>query len=114
MRKFLLFCGMFLLSMTVMAEGTEPEKINATELSSITFEGDKVILHYKNGTTTTVDDMETIVIDLTNASGIETVRQIEALRSKGVYNLQGQYLGQGVGNLKKGVYVVDGKKVIIK
>lgn len=114
MKKFLLFLGMFLSSITVMAEGTEPEKINATELSSITFEGDKVILHYKNGTTTTVDDMETIVIDMKDASGIETVRQMESLRNKGVYNLQGQYLGQGVENLKKGVYIVDGKKVIIK
>lgn len=42
MKKLLLICGMFLLSLGAMAEGTEPEKINATELSSITFEGDRV------------------------------------------------------------------------
>lgn len=28
MKKLLFLCGMFLLSMTAMAEGTEPEKID--------------------------------------------------------------------------------------
>lgn len=35
--------------MTAMAEGTEPEKVDVKELSSITFEGDNVILHFKDG-----------------------------------------------------------------
>lgn len=114
MKKFMLLCGMFLLSMTVMAEGTEPEKVSASQLSKITFEGDNVILHYKDGTTTSTKDMETIVITLTEETGIEIARQIDALKDKGVYNLRGQYVGQGVKGLSKGVYIVDGKKVIIK
>ena len=114
MKRLLLFCGMFLMTLGAMADGTEPQKIDVTELAKIAFEGDKVILHYKNGTTVTVDDMETVVIDLSKATDIETVRQVEALKGKGVYNLQGQYLGTGVEGLKKGLYIVDGKKVIIK
>lgn len=47
MKKLLLLCGVFLLSMAVRAEGTEPEKIDVTQLVKITFEGDNVILYYK-------------------------------------------------------------------
>ena len=52
MKKLLLFMGMFLLSMNMMAMGTEPEKVDVKELTKITFDGDNVILHYKDGTTT--------------------------------------------------------------
>lgn len=114
MRKFILAGGMFLLSMSAMAEGTEPEKVDVRQLSKITFDGDNVILYYADGTTTESKDMETVVIDLTDATSIETARQIDALKDNGVYNLRGQYVGQGVKGLSKGTYIVDGKKVIIK
>jgi len=115
MKKLLLLSGLFLLSLHVMADGTEPEKIDVTQLTQITFEGDNVILHFKNGSTATQTvDMETIVIDMSNAMAIETVRQVESLKGKGVYNLRGKYVGQGVEGLQKGLYIVDGKKVIIK
>lgn len=114
MKKLLLFCGLFLLSLHVMADGTEPEKIDVTKLTKITFDGDNVILHFKNGSTAQTKDMETIIIDMSGATGIETIRQVESLKGKGVYNLRGEYLGQGVEGLQKGLYIVDGKKVIIK
>lgn len=101
--------------MTAMADGTEPEKVDVKQLASITFDGDNVILHYKDGTTADLTkDMETIVIDFSSTNAIETVRQVEVLKDKGVYNLQGQYVGQGVEGLKKGIYIVGSKKVIIK
>ena len=37
----------------------------------------------------------------------------KALRGK-VYNLQGQYVGSSLQGLSKGVYIINGKKVIIK
>ena len=114
MKNLLHLCGLFLLSMNVMADGTEPEKVDVTQLAMITFDGDNVILHFKDGTTTQTKDMETIVIDMSNATDIETVRQVEALKGKGVYNLHGQYVGQGIKGLQKGLYIVDGKKVILK
>lgn len=114
MKKLLLLCGMFLLSMTAMAEGTEPEKVDVTQLVKITFEGDDVILHYKNGTTSSAKSMETVVIDFSNATSINIIRQVEALKGDAVYNLQGQYVGKGVEGLKKGLYIVGNKKVIIK
>ena len=114
MGKFILLCGMFLLSVPMMAGSAEPEKVAASQLSKITFDGDNVILHYKDGTTTATKDMETIVISLTDATGVNTMRQVEALKDKSAYNLKGQYVGQGVEGLSKGVYIVGGKKVIIK
>jgi hypothetical protein len=36
------------------------------------------------------------------------------MKNMSVYNLQGQCVGQGVEGLKKGLYIVNGKKVIIK
>ena len=114
MKKLLLLSGLFLLSMVAMADGTDPEKIDVTQLTQITFDGDNVILHFKDGSTAQTKDMETIVIEMSNATAIETVRQVESLKGKGVYNLRGQYVGQGVEGLQKGLYIVDGKKVIIK
>lgn len=105
---------MFLLSMSAMADGTQPEKIDVTKLTKITFDGDNVILHFNDGTTAQTKDMETIVIDFSKTTAIETVRQVEALKDKGVYNLRGQYLGTDVEGLRKGLYIIDGKKVIIK
>ncbi len=114
MRKLLLFMGMFLLSMNMMAEGTEPEKIDVKELTKITFEGDNVILHYKDGTTTATKDMAEVTIDLSSAMGIEALRQVEELKGQVVYNMRGQYVGNSVVGLPKGVYIAGQKKVIIK
>ena len=115
MKKFLLFCGLFLLSMVAMADGTEPEKIDVKELTKITFEGDNVILHFKDGSKADLEkDLETIVIDFSSVTAIETFRQVEPMKNMSVYNLQGQCVGQGVEGLKKGLYIVNGKKVIIK
>lgn len=115
MKKFLLFCGLFLMSMVAMADGTEPEKIDVKELTKITFEGDNVILHFKDGSKADLEkDLETIVIDFSSVTAIETLRQVEPMKNMSVYNLQGQCVGQGVEGLKKGLYIVNGKKVIIK
>lgn len=115
MKKLLFLCGMFLLSMTAMAEGTEPEKIDVKELAKITFEGDNVILHFKDGSKADLEkDLETVVIDFSSVTSIETIRQVDSMKNMGVYNLQGQYVGKGVEGLKKGLYIVGGKKVIIK
>ena len=114
MKKLLLLMGMFLLSMNMMAMGTEPEKVDVKELTKITFDGDNVILHYKDGTTTATKDMAEVTIDLSSAMGIETLRQVEELKGQAVYNLRGQYVGNSVVGLPKGVYIAGQKKVIIK
>jgi M6 family metalloprotease-like protein len=54
---------------------------------------------------------------LTNTTGINTVKtSASVIVSKGVYNLNGQRLGDEncVKSLPKGIYIVNGKKVVIK
>lgn len=53
------------------------------------------------------------VDDVTNTSGIEDVVQNEANKTTGIYNLNGQYIGKSVDKLKKGVYVVGRKKIVV-
>ena len=45
-------------------------------------------------------------------TGIRVIQTSENSCNKGVYNLRGQYLGTDMKALPKGIYVVDGKKVV--
>lgn len=45
-------------------------------------------------------------------TGIDAVNNGEAVMTGKVYNLNGQYVGNSLEGLKKGVYVVNGKKVL--
>ena len=96
----------------MMADG---EKIDATTLSSITFEGDQVVLHYKNGTSSTVD-MEAITIDLSSVTSIkerQAITEKAGIEGQNVYNLKGQLVSNSAARLPKGVYIIGGKKVIV-
>ena len=58
--------------------------------------------------------MAEVTIDLSKATSIETLRQVEELKGQAVYNMRGQYVGNSVVGLPKGVYIAGQKKVIIK
>lgn len=81
----------------------------------ITFDGDNVTLSYADNSSDTMD-MSFVSLSFTygTSAGIHQVEQLkEALQGK-VYNLNGQLVGNSVEGLSKGVYIVNGKKVIIK
>ena len=106
---------MFCLSMAAMAD--DVQKIDVTKVSKITFEGDNVVITYNNGTATTTADMATVVLDFSSATGIEervVLLEKEGLEGKAVYNLNGQQVGNSAARLAKGVYIINGKKVIVK
>ena len=101
------------LSLGAMADG---EKIDVSTLSKVTFEGDQVVLHYKDGTTSMVD-MATVTIDLSSATSIEdrlAITEKTGIEGKNIYNLKGQLVGTSAARLEKGIYIVGGKKVVIK
>jgi hypothetical protein len=52
------------------------------------------------------------VIDLNNATGIEIVRADDD--SQDVYDLQGRKITQQMSHLSKGIYIVNGKKQVVK
>ena len=106
---------MFCLSMAAMAD--DVQKINVSKVSKITFEGDNVVITYNNGTATTTADMATVVLDFSSATGVEervVLLEKEGLEGKAVYNLNGQQVGNSAARLAKGVYIINGKKVIVK
>lgn len=113
--KKLFFLGMLCLSVAAMAD--DVQKIDVSKVSKITFEGDNVVITYNNGTATTTADMATVVLDFSSATGIEervVLLEKEGLEGKAVYNLNGQQVGNSAARLAKGVYIINGKKVIVK
>jgi len=110
-KKLLSLAFMVCMSLTAMADDIE-----AAKLSKITFDGDKVVLHYKDGTTAS-KEMAEVTIDFSTATGIEermAITKKAGLEDKAVYNMAGQQVGNSAARLTKGVYLIDGKKVIIK
>lgn len=112
----LLLAGM--LSTAVFAGSKQTVKIDGLliekTVSEITFDGDNVVLQYADNTSDQAD-MSLVTLFFTyQTTGISQVEDIKkALRGK-VYNLQGQYVGSSLQGLSKGVYIINGKKVIIK
>lgn len=112
----LLLAGM--LSTAVFAGSKQTVKIDGQliekTVSEITFDGDNVVLQYADNTSDQAD-MSLVTLSFTyQTTGISQVEDIKkALRGK-FYNLQGQYVGSSLQGLSKGVYIINGKKVIIK
>lgn len=106
------------MSTAVMADNKQTVTIDGSPVSEtvkeITFDGDNVTLSYADGTTVT-RDMSLVKLSFayttTGISNIETNNKVLAGK---VFNLNGQLVGTSTQNLNKGIYIVNGKKVIIK
>ena len=118
MKKAYLLLVAGMLSTAVFAGSKQTVKIDGQliekTVSEITFDGDNVVLQYADNTSDQAD-MSLVTLSFTyQTTGISQVEDIKkALRGK-VYNLQGQYVGSSLQGLSKGVYIINGKKVIIK
>lgn len=117
MKKFFLMASLLCCTAAAMADDTT--KVNAAELSKVTFEGNHIILHYKDGTTADMADMETVTIDFSNVppTSIDERTAITTkagLEGKKVYNLNGQPVGNSAARLSQGTYIIDGKKVVVR
>lgn len=112
----LLLAGM--LSTAVFAGSKQTVKIDGQliekTVSEITFDGDNVVLQYADNTSGQAD-MSSVTLSFTyQTTGISQVEDIKKALQGKVYNLQGQYVGSSLQGLSKGVYMINGKKVIIK
>lgn len=113
---FLMAC---LLACTAATMADDVQKVDASQLTKVTFEGSHIILHYKDGTTADMADMETVTIDFssvppTSISERTAITAKAGLEGKEVYNLNGQLVGKSAARLTKGVYIIDGKKIIVR
>ena len=118
MKKYLILLAC-LLSTVVYADNKQSIKVDGQvidkTITEITFDDDNVTLRYADNSSDTMD-MSLVSLSFTygTSAGIHQVEQLkEALQGK-VFNLNGQLVGNSVEGLSKGVYIVNGKKVIIK
>lgn len=112
----LLLAGM--VSTAVFAGSKQTVKIDGQliekTVSEITFDGDNVVLQYSDNTSDQAD-MSLVTLSFTyQTTGISQIEDIKKALQGKVYNLQGQYVGSSLQGLSKGVYMINGKKVIIK
>lgn len=112
----LLLAGM--LSTAVFANSKQTVKIDGqvidNTVSEITFDGDNVVLHYADNSSDQAD-MSLVTLSFSyTTTGISQVEGIKKALQGKVYNLQGQFVGSSLQGLSKGVYIINGKKVIIK
>ena len=107
-----------LLSLTALAdnEAKQTVKINGETIdktvSKITFDGDNVVLTFADQTSQTADMEQVSISFFYQTNGVEVLKTISpnTLEGKKIFNLQGQIVNQ----VSKGVYIVDGKKIIIR
>ena len=102
------------------AKGEQTITINGLTIGKsakkITFSGEKAMVTYADGSKQT-ENMGLIQLSFTYSTNggikkIETTGQ--KLVDTRVYNLNGQYVGTTLNGLSKGVYIVNGKKVVVK
>ena len=118
MKKTYLVLLAGMLSTVAYADNKQTVKIDGNVIdkvvTKITFEGDDVVLNYADNTSET-KDMSLVTLSFTyQTTGISQVEDIKKALQGKVYNLQGQYVGSSLQGLSKGVYIINGKKVIIK
>lgn len=112
----LLLAGM--LSTAVFAGSKQTVKIVGQVIektvSEITFDGDNVVLQYSDNTSDQAD-MSLVTLSFTyQTTGISQIEDIKKALQGKVYNLLDQCVGKSPTGLSKGVYIINGKKVIIK
>lgn len=97
---------------TVRVNGSVIDKF----VTELTFSGDNVTMTFSDGTQT--EDMSLVTIDLTytddTTTGVYEFENKNTQDNLRVYNLNGQYVGNSLEGLDKGVYLVNGKKVVKK
>ncbi len=117
------FLCMFLMALlsggTMYAETEQTVIINGTEIdkfvSNLTFNGNNVTLQFDDNTSQT-EDMSKVSISLSyeNTTGITNITSMDNSGKSKVYDLNGQYMGKDANALNKGVYIINGKKTVIK
>ena len=102
------------------AKGEQTITINGLTIGKsakkITFSGEKAMIVYADGSKQT-ENMGLIQLSFTYSTngGIKKIETAEQkLVDTRVYNLNGQYVGTTLNGLSKGVYIVNGKKVVVK
>lgn len=108
------------MSLQLSAVNEQSITINGTSIDkvvkSISFDGDYVVLTYTDDTSDR-EDMELVVLAFMydeHSTGIETIRTNQVKLAQPVFSVNGMVVGKSVNGLRPGVYIVHGKKVLVK
>jgi len=85
-------------------------------ITELTFNGDQVTMKFEDGSTR-IEDMSLVSIALTyseTSTGITEIETDDQSTVKRVYTISGQYVGTSTKGLPQGIYIVNGKKTIVK
>ena len=113
----LLLAGMF--ASVIFANNKQTVKIDGVvsdkTVTEITFDGDNVTLSYADNSSET-KDMSLVFLSFSydSTTGINKIEEVKKSLQGKVFNLNGQLVGNSLEGLSKGIYIVNGKKVIIK
>lgn len=128
MRKIIFSALAFMCTMTALAddfnlyydsaEGAQNMKIEAVaNIKKIVFEDGKIVAVLTDGTKkeTPINDVKRLYFNTESAVSIEGIKE-ESIGKKGIYDLTGRALNLDINKnkLPKGIYIVDGKKVMVK
>ena len=118
MKKAYLLLLAAMLSMATFADNKQTVKIDGQVIdktvTEITFDGDNVVLQYSDNTSDQAD-MSLVTLSFSyQTTGISQIEDLKKALQGKVYDLQGQSFGTSLKGLSRGVYIVNGKKIIIK
>ena len=113
----LLLAGMF--ASVVFANNKQTVKIDGVvsdkTVTEITFDGDNVTLSYADNSSETKDmSLVSLSFSYDSTTEINKIEEVKKSLQGKVFNLNGQLVGNSLEGLSKGIYIVNGKKVIIK
>ena len=118
MRKLVLIALALVSMIAVQADDKATQQVTvngqtvAKNVKTITFDGDNAKLVFSDNSDMTAD-MESVAIHFTyNTSGISAPTKTTA-KGEQVYNLKGQRVKNGTQSLSKGIYVIDGRKMVV-
>lgn len=118
MKKISLLLLGSLLFVNAMADNKQTLTINGSQIAQtvtqIAFDGDNVILTYSDNSSLTTDMSLVKIAFEYGTTGISQVNTAEKALVGKVFNLNGQLVGTSTEGLAKGMYIVNGKKVIVK
>lgn len=120
MKKIYSLLAAMLISLPIAAANEQTITVNGFQVDKvvkvISFEGDDLVLTYTDDTSER-EDMELVFLAFTydgSATGIQQPTAQQGEKVQQVYTLSGVAVGKSLQGFQPGVYIVKGKKVLIK
>lgn len=121
-RKLILLAFAFMAVVCAWADNRQTVTINGVDQSQsvkrITFSGDEAVVVFADDSQQTVGLSEVkisfVYDDMVNAIEQHETQKPAVTAKKGVYNLQGQFMGDSLERLQKGIYINNGRKEVVK